>query len=79
MISFSSKGPPLENILIGNILREYPQMSKIVERYFGQDCLKKPGFKIQTLGMACLLFGVDQGRLVRDIREVQYLIGANKK
>ena len=77
MTFFSSKGPPLENILIGNILRECPQMSKIMERYFGQDCLKKPGFKIKTLEMACILFGVDQDRLVRDIREVQYL-GANK-
>ncbi|OGQ13742.1 MAG: hypothetical protein A2026_00095 [Deltaproteobacteria bacterium RBG_19FT_COMBO_46_12] len=77
MTSFSSKHSPLENILIGNILREYPQMSKIMERYFGQDCLKKPGFKIKTLEMACILFGVDQDRLVRDIREVQYL-GANK-
>jgi len=72
MTSFSSKDPPLENILIGNILREYPQMSKIMERYFGQDCLKKPGFKIKTLEMACILFGVDQYRLVRDLMKVQY-------
>jgi len=72
MTSFSSKHPPLENILIGNILREYPQMSKIVERYFGQECLKKPGFKIKTLEMACILFGVDQDRLVRDLMKVRY-------
>jgi len=72
MTSFSSKHPPLENILIGNILREYPQMSKIVERYFGQECLKKPGFKIKTLEMACILFGVDQDRLVRDLMKIQY-------
>jgi hypothetical protein len=72
MTSFSSKHPPLENILIGNILREYPQMSKIVERYFGQDCLKKPGFRIKTLEMACILFGVEQDRLVQDLMKLQY-------
>jgi len=72
MTSFSSKGPPLENILIGNILREYPQMSKIMGRYFGKNCLKKPGFKIQTLEMACILFGVDQKRLLQEFEKIQH-------
>jgi hypothetical protein len=69
---FFSKDPPLENILIENILREYPQMSRIMERYFDGHCLERPGFKIKTLEMACILFGVDQDRLVRDLMKVQY-------
>jgi len=67
MTPFSSEGPSLENKLIGNILREYPQMSRIMERYFGGHCLERPGFKIQTLGMACILFGVDQKRLLKEL------------
>jgi hypothetical protein len=67
MTSFLSKDPPLENILVGNILREYPQMSRIMERYFGGHCLERPGFKIQTLGMACILFCVDQKRLLKEL------------
>jgi hypothetical protein len=64
---FPSKDLALENKLIGNILREYPQMSKAMERYFGGHSLKRPGFKIQTLGMACILFGVDQKRLLKEL------------
>lgn len=71
MRPFSSKDPLLENELIGNILRGYPQMSRIMERYFGGHCLKRPGFKIQTLGMACILFGVDKNRLLQDFEIVQ--------
>jgi hypothetical protein len=71
MTSSSSKDPLLENKLIGNILREYPQMSRIMERYFGGHCLKKPGFKIQTLGMACILFDVDKNRLIQNFEKVQ--------
>ena len=78
MIPSPAKNSSLEYKMIGGIVKKYPEISRIMERYFGQNCLKKPGFKIQTLKMACLLFGVDQDRLVRDIREVQYL-GANKK
>jgi len=71
MTSFLSKDPPLENILIGNILREYPQMSRIMERYFGGHCLERPGFKIQTLEMACILFGVDQKQLLQEFEKIQ--------
>jgi hypothetical protein len=71
MRPFSSKDPLLENELIGNILRGYPQMSRIMERYFGGHCLKRPGFKIQTLGMACILFGVDQRRLLKELEDLQ--------
>jgi hypothetical protein len=73
MTPFSSKSKDLalENELIGNILRGYPQMSRIVERYFGGHCLQRPGFKIQTLGMACILFGVDQRRLLKELEDLQ--------
>ena len=67
MTPFSSEVPSLENKLIGNILREYPQMARIMERYFGGHCLERPGFKIQTLGMACILFGVDQKQIASRI------------
>jgi hypothetical protein len=71
MMPFSSKDLALENKLIGNILRENPKMSKIMQRYFGGYCLEKPGFKIQTLGMACILFGVDQKRLLKELEDLR--------
>jgi len=71
MTPFLSKGHSIENKLIGNIVREYPQMAGIMERYFGGHCLKKPGFKIQTLGMACILFGIDQKRLLKELEDFQ--------
>jgi hypothetical protein len=72
MTSFSSKDPSLENKLIENILREYPQMSEIMQRHFGGYCLKRPGFKIQTLRMACILFGVNQKRLLKEFEKIQH-------
>jgi len=71
-MQYPAESPSLEYRLIGDIVKWCPQSSKIMERYFGQDCLKKPGFKIKTLEMACILFSVDQDRLVRDLMKVQY-------
>ena len=71
MTRFPSKDLALESKLVGNILREYPQMSRVMERYFGGHCLKRPGFKIQTLGMACILFGVEQKRLLQEFEKIR--------
>ena len=59
----------LGNKLIGKIVKEFPKMSRIMERYFGGYCLQGPGFKIQTLEMACILFGVDQQRLLKELED----------
>jgi hypothetical protein len=72
MMRFPSKDLALENKLVGNIVREYPQMSKVMERYFGGHCLRRPGFKIQTLEMACILFGVEQKRLLQEFEKIQH-------
>jgi hypothetical protein len=46
-------------------------MARIMERYFGGHCLERSGFKIQTLGMACILFGVDQKQLLQEFEKIQ--------
>jgi len=46
----------LEYKLVRDIVQENPKFCEILKRYFGEDCLNKPGFKIKTLEMACILF-----------------------
>ncbi len=58
----------LEYELIGDIAKRRFGISEIIEKHFGSNCLKKRrGFKIQTLEMACILFGVDQKALLQEI------------
>ena len=63
--------PLLGNKLIGKIVKEFPEMSKIMEGYFGGHCVERPGFKVQTLGMACILSGVDQKRLLKELEDLR--------
>lgn len=72
MTPFSFKDPTLENKLIGNILREYPQMSKIMEKNSGGHFLESSSFKNQTLGMAYILFGVDPKRLLQEFEKIHH-------
>jgi hypothetical protein len=71
MTPISSRALSLENKLIGNIVKENPKVSKIMEKYFGGYCLERPGFKIRTLEMACILFGVDQKSLFKELEDLR--------
>ena len=69
--SYSEKGPPFEHKLIGDIVKEYPETSEVMKKYFGEECLKRAGFKIKTLEIACILFGVDQNRLIHAFENIR--------
>ena len=69
-ISYPAMNASLQYKLIGKIVKRHPEISEIMERYFGGNCLKRTGFKIQTLQMACILFGVEQKRLLQEFKEI---------
>ena len=62
---------PLEYKLIKEIVKGHPGMPEIFERYFGEGCLKRKGFKIKTLEMACILFDVDKKQVMQDFERIR--------
>jgi len=62
---------PLEYKLIKEIVKEHPKMPEIFERYFGEGCLKRKGFKVKTLEMACILFHVDKKQVMQDFERIR--------
>jgi hypothetical protein len=65
------KNHSFEHKLIGDIVEEYPETSEVMKKYFGKDCLQRTSFKIKTLEIACILFGVDQNRLIQEFEKIQ--------
>jgi hypothetical protein len=47
-------------------------MGDVMKRHFGGHRLERPGFKIQTLGMACILSGIDQKQLFQDFEKIEH-------
>ena len=60
-----------EHKLIGDVVKEYPETTEVMEEYFGRGCLKKGGFRIKTLEMACILFDVNPNRLIQEFGKIQ--------
>jgi len=60
-----------EHKLIGDIVKKYPETTEVMEGYFGRGCLKKRGFRINTLDMACILFDVNPNGLMQEFGKIQ--------
>ena len=71
MVLNSPESFSFENKLIGAIVKEYPDTAKVMKKYFGENCFKRSGFKIKSLEIACILFGVDPNRMLQEIEKVQ--------
>jgi len=65
------KADSFEHKLIRDIVKECPETSEVMKTYFGEECLERPCFKIKTLEMACILFGVGQKRLLQEFEEIK--------
>jgi hypothetical protein len=70
MVLNSRESFSFENKLIGDIVKECPDTAKVMKKYFGENCFKWIGFKIKTLEIACILFGVDPNRLIEEIDKI---------
>jgi hypothetical protein len=71
MVLYPCEGFSFENKLIGDIIKEYPETSEVIKKYFGEDCLERASFKIKTLEIACILFGVDQALLFQEFEKTR--------
>lgn len=70
-MTYPIKKDSLEFKLIADIVKEYPETSEIIKKYFGEVCLERSSFKIKTLEIACILFGINQNCLIQDFEEIQ--------
>lgn len=57
-----------KNTVIGELLKEYPEAIKVIEKYFGQGCFTCPGMKMETLAFGAMMHGVDVEKMVLEIK-----------
>ena len=71
MMSNPIKIDSFEHKLIGDIIKEYPETSEVMKKYFDEDCLKRSSFRIKTLEAACIFIGMNQNGLIRELEKTQ--------
>lgn len=70
--STSSKNEGLvvdSDVLIGEVIEQYPTSRDVFEKYFGNGCFDCPGQAYESIDMACRMHGVDPDNFLAELKE----------
>ncbi len=59
------------NSIIGDILKERPEATKVIEKYFGNGCFTCPGINVESIAFGATMHNVDPEVVVREINELE--------
>lgn len=56
-------------MLIGEVIRTYPQARDVFQRHFGSGCFECPGQAYESIDMACRMHGVNPHSFIKELNE----------
>ncbi|NOY40029.1 MAG: DUF1858 domain-containing protein [Nitrospirae bacterium] len=59
------------NTIIGNIIKERPEATKVIEKYFGNGCFTCPGINVESIAFGATMHNVDPEVVVKEINELE--------
>ncbi|GMT47986.1 MAG: hypothetical protein IEMM0007_1552 [bacterium] len=57
--------------VIGDIIRERPEATKVIEKYFGNGCFTCPGINVESIAFGATMHNVDPEVVVKEINELE--------
>jgi hybrid cluster-associated redox disulfide protein len=57
--------------LIGDVIKENPEATKVIEKYFGNGCFTCPGIRVESIGFGSMMHNVDAGKVVKELNELE--------
>ncbi|MEC4686467.1 MAG: DUF1858 domain-containing protein [Nitrospirota bacterium] len=57
--------------IIGDIIREMPEATKVIEKYFGNGCFTCPGINVESIAFGATMHNVDPEVVVKEINELE--------
>ncbi|HEC97683.1 MAG TPA: DUF1858 domain-containing protein [Nitrospirae bacterium] len=59
------------NTVIGDIIKESPGATKVIEKYFGNGCFTCPGINVESIAFGSTMHNVDPEVVVKEINELE--------
>lgn len=60
-----------KDTVIGDVLKQKPEATKIIEKYFGNGCFTCPGIKVESIAFGAMMHNVDPEKIVKEINELE--------
>jgi hybrid cluster-associated redox disulfide protein len=66
----ATKKKVTKDTVIGDVIKDNPAATKVIERYFGNGCFTCPGIKVESIAFGAMMHNVDPEKIVKEINEL---------
>jgi hybrid cluster-associated redox disulfide protein len=57
--------------VIGDIVKNSPSASKVIEKYFGNGCFTCPGMKVESLSFGAMMHNIDPNKIIEELNSLE--------
>lgn len=57
--------------IIGDVLKNNPAATKVIEKYFGNGCFTCPGINVESISFGAMMHNIDPEKVVKEINELE--------
>lgn len=58
------------DMVIGDVIAQYPSTEPVFQKYFGGGCFSCPGAKMESISFGALMHGLDPNAIVNELNQV---------
>ncbi|NTU43380.1 MAG: DUF1858 domain-containing protein [Nitrospirales bacterium] len=66
----ATKTKVTKDTVIGDLIRDNPEATKVIQKYFGNSCFTCPGMKVESISFGAMMHNVDPEKMVCEINEM---------
>lgn len=60
-----------KDTIIGDVIRDNPKATKVIEKYFGQGCFTCPGMKMESISFGAMMHNINLDAVLQELSELE--------
>ena len=56
-----------KDTIIGDVIKDNPAATKIVQKYFGNGCFTCPGIKVESISFGAMMHNIDPNKIIEEL------------
>lgn len=56
--------------IIGDVIKNNPAATKVIEKYFGNGCFTCPGINVESISFGAMMHNLDPNKIVEEINSL---------
>jgi len=60
-----------KDTIIGDVIKDNPAATKIIQKYFGGGCFTCPGIKVESISFGAMMHNIDPNKIIEELNTLE--------